>query len=278
MLYYHVNHAQIVPKKTNPKMARGACVHKILDKAFRSQFDYKQDPDKAIAIGLKSCASDLSDLPLDQKNMATDMAMDIWDKIKLLDVIASEKVFDYHFEHDSHPFVWKIKPDNIIKESGKYYQGEYKTTEGYGPATQKFYHKGIQLWLYLKVLLILEEYTPFEGVQLFVATPAPKSPQGLAKWQGCAIETISKNDTSLEVAHRYILDSATKVLDIETRIDKGGTDLLLRNRNECTSFRGGECAYPLLCDPKVKVGSPYYDSVVNSLFKHQHPTSHLMEE
>ena len=238
--YYLTYGLHYTPKEKPMPMRRGQLVHQIISAGHDAGM---------LAKGVASARQGLEELKDEDRDLVLSHVNEIWDAMQLQHVVETERVISY----TSPQFVWKGKVDSIIQDDSGLWIGEVKTTSLYSSTMQRIYHKSLQPHLY--AWIASQEFPKVKGVRMFISS----------KGKPCAIEDIPMHPRMERIVKSFMWDTYKHIKTFCTQA---------KNRTECSTFLG-ECAYYMLCDPPVVVGSDYFKDVVKTFFNHEDPDKHL---
>lgn len=269
--YYWEYHFNLAPKVKSLPMWKGAIAHDTISRAIKLKKD--RDSKEAIALAFAKARIGMEGMPLEHQTLTQGFILNLWEVLQDRNILETEKILTYplhnikNTEWPLEPIYWKAKLDLIEQDPTEgIWVGEIKTTSGYSPSTLlKVYHKSIQPWLYLFCASMLGFKA--RGVRMFIVTkPSKEHPFPVY------VEDIPTTPQNFKSAETFIYEVVDYITLLETR------KTFYRNRTACAGPFGDECPFILLCDPKVKEDSAYFNDLIKNLYLVRDPEEHLKEE
>lgn len=193
------------------------------------------------------------------------------DEMRTLLVMLAEKMAEedigriYEVEHtalipiEGNKFFrhWSVKCDLVAEFGNQLWNGELKTTGGYGAATAAFYHNSMQTLHYFHY--IKDTYPGVRGTKLFVCVRAKKSPR-------VEVEDILVTKDQIRQAELF----RKNALDFATLVETN--EFYPRFMTKCHTVKEGECAYRPICFVE---NIEYRAKWIEELYTYANPDEHL---
>lgn len=152
---------------------------------------------------------------------------------------------------------WTTKSDHIGIYKGSVWNGELKTTSGYGAATASYYHNSMQTLHYFHY--VKSVHPEVRGTKLFVVVRAKKEPR-------VAVEDIILTKDQMTQAELF----RNHALAFADRVESEG--FFPRFMTKCHTVKEGECAFKPICFVK---NEEYRDRWIPELYDVRSPDEHL---
>lgn len=246
--YWWIHHAHLIPVSKSDAMTWGADFHGLAEiAAFHS---------------LGAAQADLLSKPWDEQRIS-DMSYMLgllyekFEEEKLEEFIQIETTGMIPIEDSEYFSFWTVKSDHIGRYRGAIWNGELKTTSGYGAATAAFYHNSMQTLHYFHYVKNL--YPTVRGTKLFVCVRAKKEPR-------VVVEDILISKAQIKQAELFRLNALSYVEELEDK------QVFPRFMTKCHTVKEGECQFKPICFAE---NEEYRDRWIKELYEERSPDEHL---
>lgn len=247
--YWWIHHAHLIPKQKSDAMTWGAEFHHMAEFAALHGWD--------VAF------TEIQSQPWQEDKIAemTYLLSLLKDKIEdagLEEFIEIETTGLIPIENSSYFSNWTVKSDHIGRyKRSEIWNGEYKTTSGYGAATAAFYHNSMQTLHYFHYVKTI--HPNVRGTKLFVCVRAKKEPR-------VVVEDILVSKDQIRQAELF----RSNALAYAEQTEKEG--VFPRFMTKCHTVKEGECAFKPVCFVQ---NEEYRDRWLSELYEERSPDEHL---
>ena len=259
--YFYKYYLWITERETPSYLTYGSNFHKAVELYLL------QD----VAVAVKYLESISNEVERNQMMVLLDLFIEQWTSKKRT-ILSSEHSLalppEYMLTRFDYPHPWYGKADFIFEDEDGIWNGDVKTTSGYGASTSAFYHKSLQTCTYFYINKV--HMPEIKGTKIFTLTKT-KDPKVFE-------ETILLTKKDMSTAEQFISYTVQKVKslpEVTEAAEINPTKVFPQNMFNCYPFRGRECPYTPLCRAPEAANNDYFYGTVNSWFCLRDPEEHL---
>ena len=248
MRYWWIHHAHFIPKNKNSNMVWGSDFHSAAETGATQGWDIAQAEIQAKPWD-EDKKEEMSYLLSLYQDKVEDEGLESYLHVENTALIPTKRtdIFKY----------WSVKADHLGLYKGQLWNGEIKTTSGYGAATAAFYHNSMQTLHYFHYTKTA--HPEVRGTKLFVVVRAKREPR-------VVVENILITKDQMLQAELF-RDNA---LSFAEKCEK--ENYFPRFMTKCHTIKEGECAFKPICFVK---NEKYRDKWIPELYDIKSPDEHL---
>ena len=173
-------------------------------------------------------------------------------------ILAIEETMKHPLPPNPYFTHWTVKADQVFEDSEGVWNGDIKTTSGYGPSTAKQYHDSLQTKTYGRA--IKEVYPDLRGAKIFVCTK---------KAVRCVEETIPFADDDFYAAELHMKAAFEDAIRMEETRD------FPRRCTSCVNTYGHKCEFYPICMERAATNMAYVQDIIKNWYTQSNPDEHL---
>lgn len=248
MRYWWIHHAHLIPKTKSQAMVWGSDFHASAETGETYGWDIAQ---------AEIQAKPWDEQKKEEVSLMLGLLQDKMEEEGIESYFSIEKTSLIPIEGSDFFSFWSIKADHVGMYKGELWNGELKTTSGYGNATALFYHNSMQTLHYFHYIKTV--YPEVRGTKLFVVVRAKREPRVI-------VENILITKDQIAQAELF----RKNALAFAERCER--ENFFPRFMTKCHTVKEGECPFKNICFVK---NESYRDKWISELFEIKSPDEHL---